>query len=977
MNAMTARDEKFKALINSVAGCFSTQQAMYLRDLAAKTAYGWIMEVGSYRGKSAVALWSGAKTRALKTEPAVYCVEPHAKFRGIYGGEFGPEDRKCFYENMIRTGAYEGVALLNQTSETIAPGWKLPIGLLIIDGDHSYDGVKRDFEAWQRHVVPGGRIVFDDAADPDIGPYHLLQEIEAGTEFAIESEQTKLVTIQKRFVDVAPPKFTPNQPLNILVACSRLAARGGYLRFERVAESLISGGHTVTFATLYDDDDEGWQRKSPVINISEAFSQQWDVTMIPGEAGFASPGTRSVLEAMRSDIFGLRVQHCLNDKSRAEKFRIVNTSFRPHLVLFNNHDWQPGDYTQFQANQFKHLAGAVDLKLVSSVAPQNVPDHALSVHSKHSEAKSRTSQNGGPEQETIWIGAQSQKNPEVLVSILEKLPPNFRMRVFGPTEVMEPHGHALIESGRLELSGVLHGENLRDFYHSVDLVLSVESQAGWANIGAEALASEVPLICTPPGTMAFAVDGETALVVDSLDPYRFVQRIQELVSDSKLSQRLRKNGRECISRFGWEEYSATLIEHCHGAREAEYFLAPNLNLFGKWPLDVRLNGLQSFMESCSGKTILDLGAAEGAIALNCLESGAKLVHGFELDPDRVSRATQLCKAHANIAKFRAANLDSWNDFLDANADVLLNQYDVVCYLGLHHHLNANTRNIHFEQILKMAKDTFVIRTPHETFEGDQLAQVIRSHGFLPVDEISDDNRTSAGGVKIFRRLKHACQFISFPKSGRTWLRYALHEMGIADAIHFHHDQFEFNSSEKQPHDFSVDRRRAEYQEHRTVYLERNPFDVMASFYHQITGRFKDYHNYRGTPSEFIRDPYFGAQVLQRFRQMWNELALQDHVLKVTYEECHDDLEATLNRIVSHFEIEVDRTKLSAAVDAASLDSMRKVESTGEFPHPWLRPRNGSSKVRNGQVGGHKELFSAADIAFLSSVFNDTEKRKAS
>ena len=152
---------------------------------------------------------------------------------------------------------------------------------------------------------------------------------------------------------------------------------------------------------------------------------------------------------------------------------------------------------------------------------------------------------------------------------------------------------------------------------------------------------------------------------------------------------------------------------------------------------------------------------------------------------------------------------------------------------------------------------------------------------------------------------------------------------------------------------------------------------MASFYYQITGRFKDYYNYQGTPSDFIRDAYFGAHVLHEFQQMWTELSKQEHVLKVTYEACHEDLEATLAKIVTHFGLEVDQARIAEAADAAALDSMRKVESDGEFPHPWLRPRNGASKVRNGKVGGHKELFSSVDIAYMSSVFSSDEMRKAS
>jgi predicted O-methyltransferase YrrM len=37
--------------------------------------------------------------------------------------------------------------------------------LLFIDGDHSYDGAKADFERWGALVRPGGHLLFHDAVD--------------------------------------------------------------------------------------------------------------------------------------------------------------------------------------------------------------------------------------------------------------------------------------------------------------------------------------------------------------------------------------------------------------------------------------------------------------------------------------------------------------------------------------------------------------------------------------------------------------------------------------------------------------------------------------------------------------------------------------------------------------------------------------------------------------------------------------------
>jgi predicted O-methyltransferase YrrM len=163
----------FADVILSIQGATSVPQAELLRGLARNAAGGVIVEIGSYRGRSTVAL---AKGSAEGHQAPIYAIEPHEPFTGLFGGNFGPGDRRAFYKTMLRTRSWEHVRLVNLSSEIVTPGWRQPVALLWIDGDHRYDSVKRDLEAWLPHLLPDAVVVFDDTDRG--GPRRLTQELE-------------------------------------------------------------------------------------------------------------------------------------------------------------------------------------------------------------------------------------------------------------------------------------------------------------------------------------------------------------------------------------------------------------------------------------------------------------------------------------------------------------------------------------------------------------------------------------------------------------------------------------------------------------------------------------------------------------------------------------------------------------------------------------------------------------------------------
>jgi hypothetical protein len=61
-----------------------------------------------------------------------------------------------FQANVSAMGLSEGVTPIQSASEAAAANWKDPIRLLFIDGDHSYEAAKQDFDLWSPFVVPAG-----------------------------------------------------------------------------------------------------------------------------------------------------------------------------------------------------------------------------------------------------------------------------------------------------------------------------------------------------------------------------------------------------------------------------------------------------------------------------------------------------------------------------------------------------------------------------------------------------------------------------------------------------------------------------------------------------------------------------------------------------------------------------------------------------------------------------------------------------
>lgn len=72
----------------------------------------------------------------------------------------------------------KGANFIHKPSNEVKKTWTLPIQVLFIDGDHSYEGVKADWDNFSPFVKEGGWILFHDCDETSPGVVKLFDEID-------------------------------------------------------------------------------------------------------------------------------------------------------------------------------------------------------------------------------------------------------------------------------------------------------------------------------------------------------------------------------------------------------------------------------------------------------------------------------------------------------------------------------------------------------------------------------------------------------------------------------------------------------------------------------------------------------------------------------------------------------------------------------------------------------------------------------
>jgi Sulfotransferase domain len=280
-------------------------------------------------------------------------------------------------------------------------------------------------------------------------------------------------------------------------------------------------------------------------------------------------------------------------------------------------------------------------------------------------------------------------------------------------------------------------------------------------------------------------------------------------------------------------------------------------------------------------------------------------------------------------------------------------------------------------------------------------KILRRAVLLPTMILPKSSRAAwYGWVKgrhEYRKLRQADYVIvSFPQSGRTWLRtmltrfyqarYGIDEMRLLGLknlnkldpqipkVFFTHDHY--------IRDYTGHRdSKADFADKKIVLLVRDPRDTAVSSYHSL--KYRPNPTRKGlneieadgdnapAPFEYMQ---FRAGWAVDFMNSWQEeLADPARRLLVRYEDLRAEPAVHLRQVLEFLDANPTPAEIAEAVEFASFDNMRKLEETAAFGSDDRRIVPGeasnpeSFKVRRGKVGGYRDYLSAEEAAALDQL----------
>lgn len=227
--------------------------------------------------------------------------------------------------------------------------------------------------------------------------------------------------------------------------------------------------------------------------------------------------------------------------------------------------------------------------------------------------------------------------------------------------------------------------------------------------------------------------------------------------------------------------------------------------------------------------------------------------------------------------------------------------------------------------------------------------------------------------------------ISYPKSGRTWLRVLIGKyFNLIDnknnimknnIIKVTHDDSSW--SIKLLHYQNLNCDKSKYEKQNIIFLIRNIHDILISSYYHVTKRDKLYND---TISNFIRDDYYGViKIIHFYNIWWKNKDISNKFTCIGYEDLRLNTFNTFKDIIlfiNNKDINIEYIKES--IEYSKFENMRKLEEQNKLKHDALKPIDindiNSFKVRKGKINGYLDELSKDDINYINEqIFKHSNK----
>lgn len=171
------------------------RQAAYLFGLIRQMKARKVIEIGRYKGGATLVI-----AAAINGEGEFWSIDVGEKETRLHGDGLSRPFDDQISDICKRFGLSVNLIVEDSRTVQIDTG---EVDLVVIDGDHSYDGVKNDFERFGKRVRLGGAVLLDDAFDEGIFRTHsdtvggLVREIMAEGKFKLVKVVNRLAHLER------------------------------------------------------------------------------------------------------------------------------------------------------------------------------------------------------------------------------------------------------------------------------------------------------------------------------------------------------------------------------------------------------------------------------------------------------------------------------------------------------------------------------------------------------------------------------------------------------------------------------------------------------------------------------------------------------------------------------------------------------------------------------------------------------------